>query len=101
MQESYKQLNIKTGEDEHIYWYWHKMDNRQQLYLDNEDEYQVIDQLKICTIFSIDYYPSSLDRLASFLHNLLSEYGGYVSCRGSLKILYSINNIEAIVVGCP
>ena len=97
--EAHEQLSIRFGNDPSEWWAWFNI-SRDEMLFDEDVEYEIFRELKPKSVFATEYHVNTLPTLVSFLEEILKRYKGWVECRG-MNHLYTVENINEIISGCP
>lgn len=94
-----EQLNIYFGQDRYMRWEWRKYE-AEELAIE-EDARGRLSVLKPATILLFEYYPRWLPEVIKFMIIVLKKYGGYLDCKGDVQDMYTLNNVNGLLTGCP
>lgn len=92
-------LFVYFGADHFMRWEW-------SVYKLNElsiepDARNRLEQLNPHTILLFEYYLKWLSEVVKFMSIVLENYGGCLDCLGEADQMYTLENLEGIISGCP
>lgn len=94
-------LNIYFGLwESHEWWQWYEMD-LDKIWFDTEADRNRVLALQPVTIILFEYAKFHLPQVIVFCQVLLKRYGGWLDCRGKGLTLYTLENLDEILHGCP
>lgn len=96
---AYDELHTYFGDNEHMRWQWTEY-KAEDMALE-EDARKRINDLNPTSILLFEYGQRWLPEIVKFMTIVLKKYGGMLDCTGDVDVMYTLENINGLLTGCP